>query len=102
MPGISFSADYDVANEHAQWASEEMDDTPEVLEIDGNNFSIAPGALYFERWNELGDSHRAIMSIKEEGHWDGIQLFDPETGDGVEEQEVLIFDSSVINVIKRS
>jgi hypothetical protein len=99
MPGISFSADYDLAYEHAEWAAEANGDKPYVLEIDASKLLIAPGELYFQYWNESGDSKIAIQKLIDERPWHGVQLFNPETGDGIEEQEVLIFNPNSIKLI---
>ena len=99
MPGISTSTDYDAAEGHAEWAAERHDDDPEVLTIDASNLRIAPGSLYFELWNELGSSDRSIQKIKSMGEWDGVSLFDAETGEGIEELEVLIFNPDLIRII---
>lgn len=98
LPGISTTIDPDIANEHAEIASEKFEGNPEVIKIDGRRLRIAPGSLYFRMWDEVGDSNGALKKIKATGDWDGIALFDPETGDGIEEYEVLVFDPSKIMI----
>jgi len=92
MPGISTSVDKDVAEDHARWAAEKFKDKPKVITLYTNNLDIAPGSFYFSKWDELGSSEESIKYIKNLNEYDGVALFDPETGDGVEEYEVLIFE----------
>lgn len=99
MPGISTSLDLDIAKSHALWAARKKNNNPSVLIIDGSKLKIAPGKLYFELWGQLGSSEDSIKEIKKNKDYDGVALFDPDTGDGVEEQEILIFNPSKIQNI---
>lgn len=99
MPGISTSVESDVAEDHANIAAEKFGGEPEVLVIDGSRLRIAPGSLYFSMWDEHGSSEAALEMIKGSGEWDAAALFDMETGDGIEEYEVLIFNPSKIRII---
>lgn len=98
MPGISTSVERSTAEDHAQMAAEKFEDDPVVITIDGRGLNIAPGSLYFQQWDETGSSSAALETIKDSGEWDGVALFDPETGDGIEEFEVLIFDPGKIRI----
>ena len=91
MPGISFSLDIDIAKDHAKWAAKKYKDKPAVLVANVADNNITTGELYFSFWNQFSSSETAINKIKEKGY-NGVFLFDPETGEGAEEQEVLLFD----------
>ena len=99
LPGISTTVDSDIAEEHAEIAAEKYDDEPEVIKVVASKLKIAPGSLYFKLWNELGSSDASLQSLKKSGEWDGVCLFDPETGDGIEEQEVLLFEPTRLTVV---
>jgi hypothetical protein len=91
LPGISTSTEIETAEEHAQWAAEKWGGEPSVLKISVRGLRIAPGSLYYSMWDEMGTSEAALDSIKASGGWDGLALFDSETGHGAEEMEVLLF-----------
>jgi len=99
MPGISTTSELKTAKDHARWAAKKLGDKPEVIKIRANHLNIAPGFLYFSKWDELGSSDAAIKDIAKSEEWDGVALFDPETGEGAEEYEVLIFDPDAIKIL---
>jgi len=100
LPGISTTLDRGIATQHGKWAAKNSKDKHKVLVINGEGLKIAPGKLYIDLWNELGSSEKSIQSIKDSRKWDGVALFDPETGDGIEEQEILLFQSPGVERIK--
>ena len=100
LPGISTTLNRGIAQEHGRWAGKKNKDKPKVLVIDAKGLRIAPGKLYMDLWNKLGSSQYSIQNIKDSGEWDGVALFDPETGEGIEEQEVLLFQPPDVERIK--
>lgn len=100
LPGVSTTLDRSIASQHAKWAAKKNKDKSKVLVIDGVGLKIAPGKLYINLWDELGSSEKSIQRIKDSGKWDGVALFDPETGEGIEEQEILLFQSPAVKSIK--
>lgn len=97
MPGISFSINKDTALEHAFWAmSKAMDQGAALVMVDPDELTIAPGSEYHRLWDELDSSNAALESIKATGEYDAVELFNLETGDGIEEMEVLVFDPDSI------
>lgn len=97
-PGISFTASEEIAFEHAEWASKEFGELPAMVVVTTRNLNIMNGTEFQELWNEKG-YEKAISSAKNLGY-DGVEYFDYETGDGIEEMEVLLFYPDKINIFR--
>ena len=98
--GISTSISEQEALEHAEWAAEKFDDVPCVLvcyNVSGLN--LASGKEFNRLCDELGSSKIAISQVKSDG-FDGVELFDLETEEGLEELEVLLFNANSLKWMK--
>ena len=96
--GISFTAEKDIAIEHALWAwskngrSSEYGGALVIMRI--SDLNILPGKDFNNLWDELG-SHPAALDQALANGYDAVEYFDFDSGDGIEELEVLIFPHAV-------
>ena len=100
-PGISFSIHDDIAVDHALWAAFKTGDIEEgaIVVVDAKNLKILNGTAFNKMWNDSGSRTMlpAVNRAKAEGY-DAVELFDLETGDGIEEMEVLIINLPSIKI----
>ena len=98
-PGISFTIDGDQAAEHAFWAASKQGDISQaaIVVVSPANLRIMNGTEFNQLWDESGSRNKAI-SIAAESGFDAIEYFDYETGDGIEEMEVLIISINKIKI----
>ena len=91
--GISLTSDFDIAQEHSDWASEKFNDEGSVLIIKSETLKILSGS----KFASLNSDFEKAFKLYEKGLIDGIELCDYETGDGCEEFEVFIFNTNKLN-----
>jgi ribosomal protein S18 acetylase RimI-like enzyme len=91
--GISLTSDFDVAQEHSDWASEKFNDEGSVLIIKSETLKILSGS----KFSSLNSDFEKAFKLYEKGLIDGVELCDYETGDGCEEFEVFIFNTNKLN-----
>ena len=93
--GISFTVDKDIATEHAIWAwSQDQKDGAAIVSARISGLNIMKGSEFNFLWDELTSAHFALDAAKDMGY-DGVEYFDLESGDGIEEMEVLLFPHAV-------
>ena len=96
--GISFSTDQNIAVEHAVWAWANAGKDPEaylamvVARVSG--LKIMSGADFNRVWDDLGSHPAALDAAKSQGY-QAVEYFDLETGEGIEEMELLVFPEFV-------
>tara|TARA_B100000941_G_scaffold275083_1_gene236684 strand:+ start:998 stop:1459 length:462 start_codon:yes stop_codon:yes gene_type:complete len=95
LPGVSFTVDENIAQDHAEWAASKSGGAPALLVTDSSRFRLYPGDDFYELWDETGSSAAAIAQIKRSGDWDGVEMYSFELEEGYEELEVLIFDYNI-------
>ena len=95
LPGVSFTVDKDIAEDHAGWAASKSGEAPALLVADASKLRLYPGDDFYELWDETGSSAAAIAQIKNSGDWDGVEMYSFELEEGYEELEVLIFDYGI-------
>jgi hypothetical protein len=95
LPGVSFTIDESIAQEHAEWAASKSGGVPALLVVDASRFRLYPGDDFYELWDETGSSATAIAQIKRSGDWDGVEMYSFELEQGYEELEVLVFDYDI-------
>jgi hypothetical protein len=89
-PGISFTIDGDIASYHALWALKgDFTNPAAVVVVSTRSLEIMNGTEFHRLWNQYSSYDMAIQDALELGY-DGIEVWDEETGDGIEEMEVLI------------
>jgi len=91
--GISLTSDFDIAQEHSDWASEKFNDEGSVLTIKSETLKILSGS----KFASLNSDFEKAFELYKKGLIDGIELCDYETGDGCEEFEVFIFNTNKLN-----
>jgi hypothetical protein len=91
--GISLTSDFDIAQEHSDWASEKFNDEGSVLTIKSETLKILSGS----KFASLNSDFEKALELYKKGLIDGIELCDYETGDGCEEFEVFIFNTNKLN-----
>lgn len=91
--GISLTSDFDIAQEHSDWASEKFNDEGSVLTIKSETLKILSGS----KFASLNSDFEKAFELYEKGLIDGIELCDYKTGDGCEEFEVFIFNTNKLN-----
>ncbi len=96
--GISFTVEEEIAVEHAIWAwakngkSSEYGGALVVMQV--SDLNILPGKAFNNLWDELGSQPAAVDYAIANGY-DAVEYFDFDSGDGIEELEVLIFPHAV-------
>ena len=90
-PGVSFTIDDNIASEHAIWgaAKGNFAKGPAIIVISTNNLRIMKGTQFNELWNQYNSHSVAVEDALRQGY-DGVEVWDEDTGDGIEEMEVLI------------
>ena len=97
-PGVSFTIDGDQAAEHALWALDgNFEKGAALVVVSTLGLNLMNGSKYNRLWNELGDAYKAIEVARKQGY-DGVEYFDLETGDGIEEMEVLLLAPEKISI----
>ena len=97
-PGVSFTIDRDQAAEHAIWALRgDFEKGAALVVVSTLGLQIMNGSEYHRLWRQLGTSRAAVEEARSKGY-DGIEYFDYETGEGIEEMEVLLLNSESILV----
>ena len=97
-PGVSFTIDNDLAAEHALWALYgDFEKGAALVVVSTLGLNLMNGSEYNRLWDELGDAQKAVDSAREQGY-DGVEYFDLETGNGIEEMEVLLLNPITIKV----
>jgi hypothetical protein len=91
--GISLTANYEIAKEHAEWAVEKFGGEEYVITVNSNNLKIMNGSNFAE----IDNDYKKAYSLYEKGLIDGVELCDMETGDGCEEFEIFIFNVKKLN-----
>ena len=90
-PGVSFTIDDNIASEHAIWGSAKGDfsKSPALIVVSTRNLIIMKGTEFNRLWNQSGSYNVAVEEALRQGY-DGVEIWDEDTGDGIEEMEVLI------------
>lgn len=90
-PGVSFTIDDNIASEHAIWgaAKQKFSNSPALVVISTRNLNIMKGTEFNALWNQYNSHPMAIEDALKRGY-DGVEVWDEESGDGIEEMEVLI------------
>ncbi len=97
-PGVSFTIDGDQAAEHALWALDgNFEKGAALVVVSTLGLNLMNGSEYNKLWDELGSAYKAIEVAREQGY-DGVEYFDYETGNGIEEMEVLLLNPETISV----
>ena len=97
-PGVSFTIDGDQAAEHALWAlGGNFEKGAALVVVSTLGLNLMQGSEYNKLWDELGDAQKAIEAARQQGY-DGVEYFDLETGNGIEEMEVLLLNPATIKV----
>ncbi len=97
-PGVSFTIDGDQAAEHSLWALDgNFEKGAALVVVSTLGLNLMNGSEYNRLWNELGDAYKAIEAAREQGY-DGVEYFDYETGEGIEEMEVLLLNPESIKI----
>lgn len=91
--GVSLTYEFNIAKEHAKWASEKFKDKPYIIKIPGTSFNI----LSAEDFEYLDLDYNKAYELYKNGKIDGIDLCNRSTGDGCEEFEVFIFNIDKLN-----
>ena len=86
LKGVSTSLIEEIAQEHAEWAVEKFGGKPAILSINLTHLNIMSGKDFLSAGSFEAGCQQAI----EQG-FDATEVFDTETGDGIEEMEILIF-----------
>jgi len=93
--GVSLTANYEIAKEHAEWAVEKFGGEEYVITVNSNNLKIMNGSNFAE----IDNDYEKAYSLYEKGLIDGVELCDMETGDACEEFEIFIFNVKKLNQI---
>lgn len=90
-PGVSFTIDDNIASEHAIWgaAKGNFANAPAIVVVSTRNLTIMKGTEFNNLWNQSGSYNAAVEEALEQGY-DGVEVWDENSGDGIEEMEVLI------------
>jgi len=95
--GISFTIDQEIAADHAIWALKGNFETDAaIVVVQAGNMRIMNGTEFQNLWDN-SSYDAAINHAKNQG-FDGVEYFDLETGNGIEEMEVLLFYPDKINI----
>ena len=96
LPGISTTIEKEVAIDHANWAVKKFKGKPAIVACESGNLKILSGNRYMTLWDSLGSSDAALEKAKS-SNYDGAEMFDLESGEGIEEYEVLLFHPEKCN-----
>jgi len=98
-PGVSFTIDDNIASEHAIWGAAKGDfsNSPALIVISTRNLNIMKGTEFNQLWNQYNSHIMAVEEALKLG-FDGVEIWDEETGDGIEEMEVLIIKPKEIRI----
>ena len=97
-PGVSFTIDGDQAAEHSLWALRgDFEKGAALVVVSTQGLNIMNGREYNQLWSELGSREEASEEARNQG-FDGVEYFDYETGEGIEEMEVLLLNPGSIVV----
>ena len=98
-PGVSFTIDDNIAAEHAIWGAAKGDfsNFPALILVSTRNLNIMKGTQFNGLWNQYNSHQLAIEEALKQGY-DGVEVWDEDTGDGIEEMEVLIIKPKEIRV----
>lgn len=97
-PGVSFTIDGDQAVEHSLWALRgDFERGAALVVVSAKGLHIMNGSEYHRLWRQLGSQQKAIEEAKKKG-FDAVEYFDYNTGDGIEEMEVLLLHPETIRI----
>jgi hypothetical protein len=96
--GISLTYEYEIAKEHADWASEKFKQDPYIIKIPGQSFKL----ISAENFENIDNDFQKAHELYKKGQLDGIDLCNRETGDGCEEFEVFIFNLEKLNSLVKN
>ena len=68
-----------------------------LVVVSTQGLNIMNGREYNQLWSELGSREKASEEARNQG-FDGVEYFDYETGEGIEEMEVLLLNPGSIVV----
>ena len=68
-----------------------------IIVVNPSNLNIMKGSDFNRLWDEVGNRDKAISAASELGY-EAIEYFDYETGDGIEEMEVLVLATEKIKI----
>lgn len=90
-PGVSFTIDDNIASEHAIWGASKGDfsNSPALIVISTRNLRIMKGTEFNRMWNQFGSYNDAVKEALKLDY-DAVEVWDEDTGDGIEEMEVLV------------
>jgi hypothetical protein len=89
LPGISTTIEYDIAQEHAEWAASRFGGKPVVLKASTTNLKLMPGSEFFAELDKLNSAKLVLDRAKSK--YDGVIMFDYDSEEGLEEFEINIF-----------
>ena len=91
-PGVSFTINGEMAAEHALWAlGGNFEKGAALVVVSTNGLNLMRGSEFNALWDSLGDQPKAVETARQQGY-DGVEYFDLETGNGIEEMEVLLLN----------
>ncbi len=93
LNGMSTTINFDLAKEHSDWASEEFEDKSAVITARISNLNLMLGKDFF---SELDNNDINKVLSKASKKYDGVIMYDYENGEGIEEEEILIFNDKNI------
>jgi len=90
-PGVSFTVDDNIAVEHAIWgaAKGNFSNSPALIVVSIRGLSIMKGTEFNALWDQYNSHAMAIEEALKQGY-DGVEYWDENSGNGIEEMEVLI------------
>jgi len=98
-PGVSFTIDDNIATEHAIWGAAKGDfsNSPAIIVVSTRNLHVMNGTEFNALWDQYDNHGMAVEEALKQGY-DGVEVWDEETGNGIEEMEVLIIKPKEIIV----
>ena len=91
--GVSLTSNYEIAQEHSEWASDTFEEEGDILIINSLSLRILKG----NKFSLINNDFTKAYMLYKKGLIDGVELCDFETGDGCEEYEVFIFNVDKLN-----